>query len=333
MHIPDNYLSPSTCAVMGAAMIPIWAFAVVKIKKEISINKIPLLGISAAFSFLVMMLNIPLPGGTSGHAVGAALIAILLGPFSACLTVTVALLIQSLFFGDGGILSFGANAFNMAFILPFTAYFIFQVLKKILKNENRRYIAAFISGYIAINIAAFCTAVEFGIQPLLFKDASGMPMYSPYPLSISIPAMLIPHLLIAGIVEGLITAGVYSYVSRMSPGIIYEEKKITYKPLYFLIFALIIFIPIGLLAKGTAWGEWTVNEIGKLVNFIPTGMKNGFNFKAIIPDYNIPIIRNDIIGYLISAIIGVALLLIIFKVIYEIYKRSKSAKTNEPKNK
>ena len=114
MHIPENYLSPSTCAVMAAAMLPVWALAIDKVKKEIPREKLPLLGIGAALSFLGMMFNVPLPGGTTGHAVGGTLLAILFGPWAACLTVSIALFIQALFFGDGGLLAFGANAFNMA---------------------------------------------------------------------------------------------------------------------------------------------------------------------------------------------------------------------------
>ena len=73
MHIPENYLSPSTCAVMTAAMLPVWTYSIKKVKAEIPKVKMPLLGIGAAFSFLGMMFNIPLPGGTTGHAVGGTL--------------------------------------------------------------------------------------------------------------------------------------------------------------------------------------------------------------------------------------------------------------------
>lgn len=124
MHIPDNYLSPQTCAVMGTAMVPVWK-SVKKVKEEIPKAKIPLLGVGAAFSFLLMMFNVPLPGGTTGHAVGGTLLAILLGPYAACISVTVVLFIQALLFGDGGILAFGANCFNMAFVIPFMGYFIY----------------------------------------------------------------------------------------------------------------------------------------------------------------------------------------------------------------
>lgn len=83
MHIPENYLSPATCGVMGAAMVPVWAHAVKKVNEELPKDKIPLLGVGAAFSFLGMMFNVPLVGGTTGHAVGGTLIALLFGPNAA----------------------------------------------------------------------------------------------------------------------------------------------------------------------------------------------------------------------------------------------------------
>ena len=192
MHIPENYLSPSTCAVMTAAMLPVWGYSIHKIKTEIPKSKMPLLGIGAAFSFLGMMFNVPLPGGTTGHAVGGTLIAILTGsPAAGCISVSIALLIQALLFGDGGILAFGANCFNMAFILPYLGFFLYKLL---LKKTGMRKLSAAIGSYIGINAAAFCAAVEFGIQPLLFKNAEGQALYCPYPLSVSIPAMMIGHI-------------------------------------------------------------------------------------------------------------------------------------------
>jgi cobalt/nickel transport system permease protein len=146
MHIPDNYLSPTTCAALGAAMLPVWKRASSRVRQELTRKKLPLLGVGAAFVFLIMMFNLPLPGGTTGHAVGAALVAILLGPYSAVISVTIALAVQALFFGDGGILAFGANTFNMAFIMPFAAHFIFNLLKGNGKNKSRDYQAFSDSG-------------------------------------------------------------------------------------------------------------------------------------------------------------------------------------------
>lgn len=325
MHIPDNYLSPSTCAVMGAAMIPIWMISIKKVKSEISKVKMPLLGIGAAFSFLMMMFNVPLPGGTTGHAVGGTLIAILLGPYSACISITVALFIQALLFGDGGILSYGVNCFNMAFILPFLGYFIYKFIKDRAASEKGEYIGIILGSYLGINFAAFTAAIEFGVQPLLFKNAAGQPLYSPYPLSVSIPAMMIPHLIVVGALEAIFTVSIISFIKKVSPGSIYEGAKVKTKAVYGLIIALICLTPIGLIATGSAWGEWGTDEIkkvtvgGKALGYVPGGMKRGFNFKAFMSDYGIKGLP-DWAGYILSAVAGAAILLILFKVISSIKK-------------
>ncbi|HEY8804658.1 MAG TPA: cobalt transporter CbiM [Clostridium sp.] len=328
MHIPDNYLSPSTCLVMGTVMIPIWRTAVKKVKNELTKKRIPLMGIGAAFSFMIMMFNVPLPGGTTGHAVGATLVALLLGPWAACISITIALLVQAVIFGDGGILAFGANCFNMAFIAPFIGYYTYNLIKKRIKSEKGNYVAIFISAYLALNVAALFTAIEFGVQPILFKGANGLPLYSPYPLSISIPAMVIPHLAVVGIIEGIITSGVYVFVEKVSPGIIYEDLKIKMNPIYGLLIGMVCLSPIGLLATGGAWGEWSREKINavvtndKALGFVPKGMQNGFNFKGLIPGYSVSGAPRSM-GYLLSAIGGVAIVIIIFKLINNKKSREK----------
>lgn len=325
MHIPDNYLSPSTCAVMFAAMVPVWTIAVNKVKAEMENVKVPMLGICAAFSFLLMMFNVPLPGGSTGHAVGGTLIAILIGPFAACISVTVALLIQALMFGDGGILAFGANCFNMAFVLPFLGYYIYKFIKDRVHSEKGGYIGMIIGSYVGINAAALCTAIEFGIQPLLFKTAAGQPVYSPYPLSVSIPAMTLPHLLAAGILEAAFTAAIFVFIKKVSPGTIYEGRQQKTGTIFGLLAALVCLTPLGLLAAGTAWGEWGTDEIknvlsgGNALGFVPEGMQNGFSFASLLPDYAMKGLP-EIAGYILSAAAGAAILVIIFKVISTLKK-------------
>ena len=325
MHIPDNYLSPATCAVMTAAMVPVWAVSIKKLKKEISKAKMPQLGIGAALTFLLMMFNVPLPGGTTGHAVGGTLIAILLGPYSACIAVAVALLVQALLFGDGGILAFGANCFNMAFVLPFLGYFVYKFIKDRIKSTAGDYAGIIAGSYFGINAAALCTAIEFGIQPLLFTNAAGQPLYCPYSLSVSIPAMVIPHLAVAGVVESLFTVLIYTFVKKVSPGMIFTDDKKKSNPILGLLAGLICLSPLGLLATGTAWGEWSADEIasvtsgGNALGYVPEGMTKGFSFETLIPDYSVSGVP-EVLGYIISAVLGVAILVIIFKIISSLKK-------------
>ena len=129
MHIPDGYLSPQTYIPLYGASLAVWGIALKKIKSELSAKHVPYLAMAAAFSFLVQMFNIPVPGGTSGHAVGAGIIALLLGPWTAVIAVSVVLIIQAFVFGDGGITAIGANCFNMAVVMPFAAYWIFNLIK------------------------------------------------------------------------------------------------------------------------------------------------------------------------------------------------------------
>lgn len=337
MHIPENYLSPSTCGVMGAAMVPVWVHAVKKVNEELPKEKIPLIGVGAAFSFLGMMFNVPLVGGTTGHAVGGTLIALLFGPNAACIAVSIALLLQAVIFGDGGILAFGANCFNMAFVLPYVGYAIYKLIVKMCGGAEQaklghKYAAAAIGSYIGINVAALCAAIEFGIQPLLFHDAAGNALYCPYDLSVAIPAMTIPHLLVAGVIEAIFTVVIYAFVMKTSPDLTYdairaerlgthvETKKRGHVPVFALLAVLIAATPLGLLATGTAWGEWGAEEIaettsnGTPLGYTPSGLENGWSVDVLMPDYTLGGV-SEVLAYILSAVIGVALLIIIFKLI------------------
>ncbi|CAD0166717.1 putative fused nickel transport protein LarMN [Streptococcus thermophilus] len=276
-----------------------------------------MLGIGTSLSFLIMMFNLPAPGGTSAHAVGAVLIAILLGPWASCLAVSVALAMQALLFGDGGILAFGANAFCMAVVMPFVGYAVYKLLNKWTKN---RIIASFFGGYIGIVVAALTVAVLLGIQPILFKDSSGNPLYNPYPLRVTLPVMGLTHLLI-GLVEGFFTAGVQEFIERLNIDNTQEITTKKLRPLLLFILALIILTPLGLLATGTAFAEWDVKElVEKLSHYhveaqAPKGMLNGFSFNALFPDYSIAGIP-EILGYILSAASAVLIFFILYRLIF-----------------
>jgi len=213
MHIPDGYLSPSTCVALTGAMVPVWYRAAAVVKRTFDMERIPLMAMGAVFSFLIMMFNVPIPDGTTAHATGAVLLAIMLGPWAATIAISVALLIQALVFGDGGVLAFGANAFNIAFIAPFTGYYSYRFLARgAAARSIHQYVAAGVGGYIGLNVAALTAAIQFGIQPLLFTAADGTPLYCPYGLDVAVPAMMFAHLTVAGAIEGVVTALVLKFV-------------------------------------------------------------------------------------------------------------------------
>lgn len=351
MHIPDNYLSPQTDAVMAVAMVPVWVHCIKKVRATLDCEHMAFLGICAAFSFLLMMFNVPLPGGTTGHAVGGALIALLLGPEAAAIAVSVALALQALLFGDGGVLSFGANCFNMAFVLPFVAAIVFRALNSRLHDKSwGTSVSAIVSGWVGLCLAALCAAIEFGIQPMLFTNASGAPLYCPFPLSVAIPAMLIPHMLVAGVIEGVATAAIYGFIKKTAPSIIVgpeaadgqlaadgTAKKTSLIPTLILVAVLVVATPLGLLATGDAWGEWdaegaatAVQEAGDDSLQASVGLDTP-TFADALPtgDYLQAYSEEQGLGfagqaamYILSGVIGVAVLTITFRLVSLTVKES-----------
>jgi cobalt/nickel transport system permease protein len=356
VHIPDGYLSPLTCAALYAGAMPFWYVALRRIRQVLNSKMVPMLSVFAAFSFVIMMFNIPLPGGTTGHAVGIGIAAVVLGPWASMITISVALFIQAILFGDGGITAFGANSLNMAIIGSLVAAGVYRIIAgKAGFASRRRVIAAAIAGYVAINAAALCAAIEFGIQPGLFHNSTGTPLYAPFPLSVAIPAMMIGHLLIAGPVEFVITGGVVAYLQKTdlsllrftAPDITRSNETATAgwrttRPLWIGLAVLMILTPLGLLAAGTAWGEWSPQdfsnptkraEIAAVSGRIsppsepPRGLAGlSTLWTAPMPDYAPPFMRSRSFGYIMSAMVGTGLIILGFILIGWLVDRPSAAR-------
>lgn len=329
MHIPDGYLSPSTCVALFGAAAPFWIVALNRLKRILHTRMIPLLSVFAAFSFVIMMFNLPLPGGTTGHAVGMGVASIVLGPWASIVAISVALVIQAVFFGDGGITAIGANCFNMAIVGSIVAYGVYRfTARRAAIGSRRRVFAAGLAGYAAINIAALCAAIEFGIQPALFHDASGAPLYAPYGLHVSIPAMLIGHLSFAGLAELVISSGLVAWLQRADPALLRftapdaPDRDHPLAPpdgrllwpaawkLWLVLGILLVLTPLGILAVGTAWGEWRPEDFGP--NHVPRGLARLFGlWKAPLSGYAPSFIRSASFGYMVSAMVGVGLIVLL----------------------
>jgi cobalt/nickel transport system permease protein len=340
MHIPDGYLSPSTCATLYVGAAVGWYGALQRIKRTLTARMIPLISVFAAFSFVLMMFNLPLPGGTTGHALGVTIAAIVLGPSGAILAISIAIAIQALFFGDGGITTLGANCFNMAIVGSLVAYATYRIIASgAAITARRRLVAAAIAGYLATNAAAFVTAVEFGIQPMLFHDARGVPLYAPYALSVAIPAMMIGHLAIAGVADAVVAAGLLAYLQAADPALLWSTSGLSpemvaadvgsprhsLRRLWMTVALLLVLTPLGILAAGTAWGEWNgsafsnTQERARIAaasqnqpapSVAPSGLQRLSKlWTAPVPAYAPQFIKSASFGYFLSGMFGVGLVM------------------------
>ena len=199
VHIPDGFLSAVTVATTYVVSVGGVANAVRVANKKLGEKHIPMMGILAAFIFAAQMLNFPIAGGTSGHVIGAALAAILLGPWAAVIIMSAVLLAQSLIFQDGGLLALGANILNMGIIAGFAAYYLYRLTGSLLGGNRRaKLVAGFVAAWGSVFLASIACALE-----LALSGAS--------PLTAVLPAMAGIYALI-GIGEGLITVAVLSMV-------------------------------------------------------------------------------------------------------------------------
>src|SRR5262245_37650421 len=367
MHIPDGYLSPSTCVVMYSSALPFWYVAVRRCRQRLSARLIPLLSVFAAFSFVVMMLNIPLPGGTTAHVVGIGIAAIVLGPWGAIIAISVALFIQALFFGDGGITTFGANCFNMAIAGSLVSYAAYRLIAgRAVAGSRRRIVASAIAGYLAINASALLASIEFGIQPMLFRDATGAPLYGVYPLSIAVPAIMIGHLTFGGLAELIVTAGIVAYLDRTFPGLLgagdpsgthpldvsADETKRRLggatRRLWVIVGILLILTPLGLLAAGSAWGEWSPSDfsdpaarvelavVSRGQPALAEGPQSLVDLSRIwtapMSHYAPTFMRSAVFGYMLSAMTGCGLILLVSLSISALVKPRQKYPSQKPES-
>lgn len=321
MHIPDGYIGPQTYGAAYAIMLPVWAIASKILKKTLNRKQVPLLALGAAFSFVVMFLNVPVLARLTAHPVGAGLVAIICGPWAACIAISAALAVQAVPFGDGGITTFGVNCLNLAVIMPFVSWGVFKLTAGANPNPRRLWFSSAAAGYVGIVAAAVAVGVEIGIQ----QTISGPGMYLPYSIKLTVPAMLVPHLLIVGPIEAVITAAAVGYVYRTEPWLLVKHEKAhpmsIARRLAIVGLVVAALAPLGILlprmfGAGAAWGEWGPDELRKMIGYVPHGIARGANFwRAPLPDYALPgkeaapvwIVGIAIVGALATVAVGIGI--------------------------
>lgn len=209
MHIPDGFLSPAICGLTYAISMGflVWSWRKARVTYPRSLA--PLLAVSSAFVFAAQMINFPIAYGTSGHLVGGTFLSILLGPYAAILSMTIVLMMQALFFADGGMLTFGANVFNMA-VIGGLSFFLVRFPTKDPKRSDWFFSSVFVASWLSVVSGALACGLQIGFSPV-FSDAGG--------IAVTVPAMLSWHVLI-GLGEAAITTALISQLHRLQPAVL-----------------------------------------------------------------------------------------------------------------
>jgi cobalt/nickel transport system permease protein len=200
MHIPDGFLSLGTAVLAWLFAVVVLAYAVARTNRQLGEKQVPLMGVMAAFVFAAQMLNFPVAGGTSGHLIGGALVAILLGPWAGMLVMTAVVGIQALLFQDGGLLALGANITNMGVVTCLVGYYVYVGLQKVL--PTRPWVnmgSAFAAAWLSVFVTSIACAVQLAVS-------------GSSPLQVALPAMAGVHALI-GVGEGLITVAALAFIT------------------------------------------------------------------------------------------------------------------------
>ncbi len=294
MHIPDGFLDAKTLATTGALSIGGLAVAVRQVNRILPRDKIPLMGLSAAFVFAAQMLNFPVAGGTSGHLLGGVLVSVLLGPGAAAIIITCVLMVQALLFSDGGVLALGANIFNMSFVGAVCGYAIYRSARRFLPELRGRITAVFFAAWLSTVLAAVTCAGELAISGTL---APG----------VVFPAMISVHMLI-GIGEGLITALVVLAIARTRPDLLDPEHQTNARNVgfEFVLFGLIVALGLAIFVSPYAcsWPDG-LDKVAEKFGF--SGHATTF-VKTLIPDYKIPGISSAGVATAIAGAAGTLLM-------------------------
>lgn len=312
MHIPDGFLDGKTLALTGALSAGGLAVAARQVSRTLPRNKIPLMGLGAAFVFAAQMLNFPVAGGTSGHLLGGVLAGVLLGPGAAAIVIACVLTVQALLFSDGGVLALGANIFNMAFIGAVVGYAIYRSARKFLPGLRGRITAIFFAAWLSTVLASVTCAGELALSGML-------------PPGVVFPAMVSVHALI-GIGEGLITSLVILTIARTRPDLLEAEDATTGgrgTGWEFLAFGLVIALGLAIFVSpyACAWPD----------GLDKVAQKFGFEghaatlIKTWIPDYKMPGISSTGIATVIAGAIGTLIMFGLACLVGRVLVREKSA--------
>lgn len=286
LHIPDGFLSLPIALLFWVAAIVFLSIAVRKTQGQLGERQIPLMGIMAAFIFAAQMLNFPVAGGTSGHMLGGALAAIVLGPWAGMLVMACVIGLQGLLFQDGGLVVMGANIFNMGLLTALIGYGLYRNVAG--QSRTVRLGVGGLAAWLSVMAGAFVTALQLG-----FSGTS--------PFGVVIPAMLGVHALI-GVGEALITVAALTFIAQTRPDLLETEKVRAQGSAGWVVVGLIITIALVLLSPLASADPDGLERVAEDVGFLAQGQAAPYN---ILPDYTIPFLGESAVSTIVAGVVGV----------------------------
>ena len=307
LHAPDGFFSMPVIIACYAVVAAIVAFSIRRSNRSLNERLVPVMGVMAAFIFAAQMLNFPVAGGTSGHLIGGALAAIILGPWAAILVMVAVVGLQALLFQDGGLIVLGVNIVNMSIISVLAGYAAYWIAQRFGSGYAPIMVGGFAAAWLSVVISAVATA--------LLLSLSGTS-----PLAIALPAMTLAHMLI-GIGEGLITVFALMFIRQARPELLKPRAKTDAAPVpaqavasnpapsglpgarlwvagYIVAVALTMLAP---LASGSPDG---LERVAEDAGFLSRALDAPY---AIIADYQLPGIANEAVATILAGVIGVTI--------------------------
>lgn len=289
LHIPDGFLSALVALVGWLLAIAAIAYALRQTNGQLGGKQIPLMGVLAAFIFAAQAINVPVGGGTSGHLLGGALAAIILGPWAAVLIMASVVSVQALMFQDGGLTALGFNIINMGVLTSFTGHLVYQQLKRLLgEGRNSILIAGAVGGWLSMMVGAIAAGIELALS-------------GTSPLNVAVPAMAIVHTLL-GLVEAVITVGALTFIySTRRDLLALGESAPAKTSANWVVLGLVLALGVAAFSPLASPDPDGLEKVAAQYNFLDKATAPLYN---LLPDYTIPFISNQTLSGLVAVVVG-----------------------------
>ena len=290
LHIPDGFLSLVVSLICWAMTVITLSAAISRTNKSLGEKQVPLMGIMAAFIFAAQMINFPVAGGTSGHLLGGALAAIVLGPWAGMLVMTAVIAVQALLIQDGGLLVMGANILNMGLL---TAAIGYGLYRSVVGSSRRVKLAvAGVAAWLSVMAGALATALQ-----LWLSGTSS--------LQTVVIAMLGVHTLI-GIGEALITVAALAFILRTRPDLLGEKSVSAQGGRGWILAGILISLIVVLLSPFASTNPDGLERVAGDLGFLGSARSAPYE---IIPDYTVPLLGETALSTIVAGIIGALVVL------------------------